>query len=175
MCKAQHWHCKGNDSDSHRSHPCSSVCIILLLFISPCSLRASPHYVASTALRNSETVLFYLWLSLGHALVWIMEWQQCESKVAARTQKWRGHAQRRSLCVARHLCWAPSCYAGVGRYLFSFMPTLLTLVDKKGEGNRWTPLGSSVDMFCCWYGAISCLLELWQFRIYHIILTICFG
>lgn len=98
-------------------------------------------YVASVAPRNCEDVLFYLWLSLGHAWVCIMEGQRCESKVAARTQKWRGHAlQRRSLFVARVLFWAPGWYTRVGRYLFSSVPTLwlrLTREVKERKSSSW--------------------------------------
>lgn len=119
-------------------------------------------YMASATLRNSETVLFYPWLSLCHAWVWIMEWQQCESKVAARTQKWRGHVQRRSLWVACHLCWAPSCYTVVGSYLFNSMPMLWPWLTIKGRKQM-----SSSGKFCryvlllmkCYIMFVFCILS----------------
>lgn len=156
ICKAQHGHCKGYNSDSHYSHPWKSRCTILLLFISLCASRARPSY--SYSLSSTRKLQVSLLLNLCHAWVWIIEWQQCENKVAARTQKWRRHGQRWvSLYVLQPLLGTKLLHWG-GQIFIQPHGNALTLVDKKAEGKRWALQGkSSYALLLIRYYCTSCL------------------
>lgn len=150
MCKAQHWDCTGYDSDSHYSHPCESVCTILVLFISLCASRARP--CCTYSLSITRKLLSLSCLSLAESLACL----NINNGVTARERWQQGHRdgedmvrEGQSVCLTTSVLGTKLLHLCRQIFIQPYANTL-TLVDKKGEGNRWALQGYSVSILCRW-------------------------